>query len=82
MAFEQKFDALEAKMDRVPPKRRDRAAWSSLSIDTFVWEREWDSLATLEAYQQQVVSDPEWASVLAEVPAVMADHHFELYWPL
>ncbi len=82
LALEKEFDALEAKMGNVPPKRRYYAAYGSLPSGTFVWEREWESMAALEAYQAKTMNDPEWATTLGKAEKIFADFHFELFYKI
>ena len=80
VAMEKKFEALEAKMGNVPPKRRYYAAFSGYANFTMFWEREWESLAALEAYQKKVMDDPEWAKASEEASKVFDDVHNELFY--
>jgi hypothetical protein len=81
-AVEKEFDALEAKMGNVPPKRRYYATYGSLPLGTFVWEREWESMAALEAYQAITMSDPEWAVMFGKAEKIFADFHSELFYKI
>jgi hypothetical protein len=81
-AIEKEFDALEAKMGNVPPKRRYYATYGSLPLGTFVWEREWESMAALEAYQTKMMVDPEWASTQERAEKIFADFHSELFYKI
>jgi hypothetical protein len=80
IALEKKFDALEAKMGHVPPKRRYYAMYGALPAGTMVWEREWENMAAIDAYNERSMSDPDWAPVLAEASKVYTGFHFELFY--
>jgi hypothetical protein len=80
VAIEKVFDALEAKLGNVPPKRRYYAYYGSLPLGTFIWEREWESLAALGAYHSITMNDPEWAATTEKAGKIYADFHSELYW--
>jgi len=80
VAIEKEFDALEAKIGNVPHKRRYYAYYGSLPLGTFVWEREWESLAALEAYHVITMNDPDWAATTEKAGKIYADFHSELYW--
>jgi hypothetical protein len=82
IALEKKFDALEAKMGHVPPKRRYYAMYGALPAGTMVWEREWENMAAIEAYNDKAMNSPEWASAFQEAAKVFADTHFELFWKM
>jgi hypothetical protein len=79
LAAEKTFDELEAKMGNVPPKRRYWAGYGSLPFGTMVWEREWESMAALEAYQAKTMADPEWVVMWKDIHKIFADIPMELY---
>jgi hypothetical protein len=79
VAIEKEFEALETKMGNVPTKRRYYAMYSGLLNSTYVWERDWESLAALEAYSIKTMNDPEWAAVIAKAAKIFADSHFEIF---
>ena len=78
IALEKEFEALEAAMGNVPSKRRYWAWYAPLPAGTMVWEREWESLAALEAYNQKT-NGPEWVALLKKANQVFTDFHFEIY---
>ena len=80
IALEKKFDAAEAKLGNVPPKRRYWAAHSGLYNDTNIWEREWDSMADIEAYNKKTMDNPEWEPLFKEAGEVFFDGRFELFY--
>jgi hypothetical protein len=80
VALEKKFDALEAKIGNVPPKRRYMVRYARYPANTFIWEREWESMAAIAAYQAKAGGDdPGWAEAYAEAAKVLADSTFELF---
>ena len=79
VALEKKFDALEAKMGNVPPKRRYTAWYGGLPVWTFIWERDWENLAAIEAYTKAIWEDPEGREMLTSTEKVFADSQFELF---
>jgi hypothetical protein len=81
LAIEKKFDALEAKMEGAPQKRRYWAGYGGLVAGTMVWEREWDSMASIEAYFEKTFTDAEWVATTAEASKIYGPPHFELYMP-
>ena len=78
-ALEKKFDALEAKVGNVPVKRRYMPGYSGHMANTFIWERDWPSMAALESYNEKISKDPEWAEVFEEARGVFAEIKFELF---
>jgi hypothetical protein len=79
-SIEKEFDALEAKMGNVPAKRRYWAMYGSLPFTTMVWERDWESMAVLEAYNNKTMADPEWAPMFEKAGKVFGESHRELYF--
>jgi hypothetical protein len=64
-----------------PPKRYYRAAMGTDDVYTIIWEREFESLAVLEAYSEKVSQDPrpELKALGFEAYDVVAWHRNELY---
>ncbi len=80
VALEKKFDVLEAKIGNVPPKRRYTIVYGGYPANTFIWEREWESLSALESYRAKTTfDDPGWAEAFQEAGKILADSTFELY---
>jgi hypothetical protein len=79
VALEKKYDALEAKLGNVPPKRRYTAWYSGLPLWTFIWERDWESLTAIENYYKAIWEDPEWVETMTSTDKVFGDAHFELF---
>ena len=80
VALEKKYDDLEAKMSNVPPKRRYWAGYGALTYGAFVWEREWESLAAMEAYYTLTMNDPEWSAAGQGSSKLFGDVQSELYF--
>jgi hypothetical protein len=79
-AIENEFDALEAKMGNIPPKRRYWVGYGGVPTQTMVWERDWESMAALEAYANKIFKDPDWAVMFAKVGKVFEPGIMELYF--
>lgn len=77
--LEIEFDALESKLEGVPQKRRYWAGYCSLPANTMVWERDWPSLAAVEAYNQTIAKDPEWRKLFEKANKVYTDLVFEIF---
>jgi hypothetical protein len=80
IAMEKKFDGAEKKLGGVPSKRRYWVRYGGLPSYTYVWEREWENLTDLDAYQAETMNNPEWNSLFDEANEIFYDHHFELYY--
>jgi hypothetical protein len=79
VALEKKYDALEAKLGNVPPKRRYTSWYGGYPLWTFVWERDWENLTAIEVYNKAIWEDPEWVETMTATGKVFADTHFELF---
>lgn len=79
--LDKKYDAIESRLG-YPPKRRYRLFAGGGNTNTLVIEREWESLADLEAAYEKAFIDPEWQAVDAKALQIIADNQFELLLPL
>jgi len=82
MAQEKEWEALENKIGGFPMKQRYRAYSSSESIDTFVFEREWESIAAYEAAYMRLFAMAEVKALADAGQPVKADTHIEFYMTL
>jgi NIPSNAP len=77
--LDNKYDAVERRYG-FPPKRYYRSFIGTHDINTSIMEREWESLATMEAAQEKALADPEWQALTPEFEAIMESLQIELYW--
>ena len=80
-ALDQKYNQIESAAG-FPPKTRYQLMLSSKSINTLVVEREWESLAAMEAAYEKMFANPEWHALNAEGSAVIKDGYSEILMPL
>jgi hypothetical protein len=64
-ALDQKYNVVEARLG-YPPKRRYRCMVGGHTTDTIIIEREWDSVAAMEAAYSKAFTDPEHQALNAE----------------
>jgi hypothetical protein len=76
--LEQRFDALEAQWG-FPPKRRYRCIAGTHDSDTYIFEREWDSLSAAETAGQKAMADQQWQALMQEGEQVFVSSQAELY---
>lgn len=74
-ALEREWDAAEAKQGNVPQKRRYFSGYGSQPMGTFVWEREWESMAALESHWQR--KDPPALAKKIKALGARSDQVFE-----
>ena len=79
--LDKRYDAIESKHG-YPPKRRFRLFAGGGSTNTLVIEREWESLAAMEAAYEKAFVDPEWQAISAEAADIVADNQIEILLPL
>jgi hypothetical protein len=77
-AFDQKIKPLEARFG-FPPKRRMRCMIGGHNTDTMILEREWESLAALEAAYNKAWADPEHQASRAETVSLIKSIKTEIY---
>ena len=74
-----KFDAIEEKYG-FPPKRYYRCFSGTHDVFTSIMEREWESLAAMEAAGEKAFADPQWLALASEGGAIGEGPQIELYW--
>lgn len=80
-AIEPKFNAVETRLG-YPPKRRYRCLVGGLTTNTLIIEREWESMAAMEAVYGKAFVDPEHQALTAELDSIIKSTRVELYMPL
>jgi hypothetical protein len=79
--IDKRFNAVEGRLG-FPPKRRYRCYFGGHNTDTLVVERQWESLAAMEAAYEKAFADREWQALGAEVLSIIQSDQHELYAPL
>ena len=80
-ALDAKYNAIESRLG-FTPKRRSRCYIGGHFTDTLVIERQWESMAAMEAAYERAFTDPEWQALGAEAVLIIANNQYELYAPL
>ncbi len=80
-AIDKKFNAVESKAG-FPPKRRMRSYIGKYDNSTLVIEREWESLAAMEAAYMKVMVDPEWQALTPPLNEIVTSARSEIYFIL
>jgi len=78
-ALEKEWDALEAKLDGFPKKRRLQGFAGPYGWDYFVFEREWESLAAYEAAYDRLWKAPEVKALAEAGLGIKTDSRTEIY---
>ena len=80
-ALDKKYNVVEARLG-FPPKKRCQALAGRLDMNTIIIERQWPSLAAMEAAYEKAMQDPEDLALQAESASIIQSNHWELYMPL
>jgi hypothetical protein len=80
-AIDKKYSAIESRLG-FPPKKRYRCISGRHNTDTLIVERQWESMAALEAAWQKALSDPERKALGTEMASIVESEWFELLWPM
>jgi hypothetical protein len=79
------LEALDAEFNKVesrfgfPSKKRYLLLAGPDEINTLVVERQWPSMAAMEATWEKVMADPDWQAVYAKSMGTIRDNRWELY---
>ncbi|HVO43560.1 MAG TPA: hypothetical protein VMT34_13095 [Aggregatilineales bacterium] len=79
--IDKKFNAVEARFG-FPAKKRYRCVAGNHDGNTLVIERQWASLATMEATYEKIFADSTYQQLVKEVDSVIESNQMELYTPL
>ena len=80
-AIDKKYNVVEARLG-FPPKRRYQVLTGRLDMNTLIVERQWPSMAVMEATYEKSMMDPEEQALQAESTSIIKSNHWELYMPL
>ena len=79
--IDQKCTAVENRCG-FPPKKRYKCVIGGLSTDMIVIERQWESMAALEATYEKILADPEYKALAVEIARIVEKSQLELYTPM
>ena len=80
-ALDKEYNAVEAKMG-FPLKKRYQMISGPDEMGTLIVERQWVSLAAMEAAYEKLMVNPEWQALYQRSSTVLRDSRMELYTPL
>ena len=79
--IDKRYDAVESRLG-FPPKKRYRCIMGGHDWNTLILERQWDSLAAMEATYEKAFADPEHQALNEEVTSIVKSTRGEVYMPL
>lgn len=79
--LDKRYDVEESRLG-FPPKKRYQCIMGGHDTNTLIVERQWDSLATMEATYEKAFADPEIQKLGEEGISIIKSTQFEIYMPL
>ncbi len=80
-ALAKKFDPFESRLG-LPAVKRYQCIAGGHDWNTVIMERQWESLAVMEAAFEKSMADPEYQALDAEKVGIIESEQLELYMPL
>lgn len=79
--IDKKYNAVEGRLG-FPPKKRYQCIMGSHDTNTLIVERQWASLAAMEATYEKAFADPEHQALQEEITSIIKSTQWEVYMPL
>jgi hypothetical protein len=79
--IDKKYDVVESRLG-FPPKKRYRCLMGGHDTNTLIVERQWESLAAMEATYDKAFADPEHQALGDEITSIVKGAQIEMYMPL
>jgi hypothetical protein len=80
--IDKRYNAAESRLGFPPNKKRYQCMMGSHDHNTLIIERQWDSLAAMEATWEKAFADPEIQSLNKETTSIIKSTQWEVYTPL
>ena len=80
--IDKKYNAVESRLGFPPTKKRYQCMIGGHDSNTLIIERQWDSLATMEATYEKAFADPELQALQKEGTSIIESSLIEVYAPL
>lgn len=79
--IDKRYNAAESRLG-FPPKKRYQCLMGGHDTNTLIIERQWDSLAAMEAAYEKAFADPEHQALVEELTSIIKSTQWEVYMPL
>lgn len=79
--IDKRYDEVEMGMG-FPAKKRYQCVIGGHDGNTLIIERQWDSLAAMEAMYEKVMADSRWQALTQEVASYIESSQIEVFTPL
>jgi hypothetical protein len=80
--IDKKYDVVERRLGFPSNKKRYQCMIGSYDSNTLIIERQWDSLASMEATYEKAFADPELQALQKEITSIVKSTQIEVYSPL
>lgn len=80
--IDKRFNAAEQRLGFPSNKKRYQCMIGSHDTNTLIIERQWDSMAVMEATYEKSFADPEIQVLQKEVMSIIESNQIEVYAPL
>lgn len=78
----QRYNAVESRLGFPPTKKRYQCMIGGHDSNTLIIERQWDSLAKMEATYEKAFADSEYQALGMETTSIIKGNQIEVYEPL
>lgn len=79
--LDKRYNAVESRLG-FPPKKRYQCIMGGHKRNTVIVERQWESLAAMEATYEKAGADPELQALNEETRSIVKSIRVEVYRPL
>jgi hypothetical protein len=79
--IDKKYDVVEKRLG-FPPKKRYQCMIGCHDTNTIIIERQWESLAVMEATYEKAFADPELQALGVEIASIVKHSRVDVYTPL
>jgi hypothetical protein len=80
-ALDKKYNTVESRLG-FPAKKRYRCFFGGHNTNTLIVERQWESLAAMEATYEKAFTDAEWQALGDQSTLIIKSDQIELYVPM
>ena len=80
--IDKKYNVVEKRLGFPPTKKRYQCMIGSHDSNSLIIERQWDSLAVMEATYEKAFADPELQALQKETVSIVENNQVEVYTPL
>jgi len=77
--WEKKWEDVERRLGGYPPKRHMMLLAGADYVGTLVWEREWESVAAMEAAYEKLNTAADAQPLFASYESILEGERMELY---